>query len=118
MGKALKDQIGNLGAVAQSDPFWRFALPGGYYMLFGARIYSNISITSGYSGACFYNFTCSLNGLVPNNVLMIQATAYCNGGIYSVSIATSNKSQITGFIWAPGVENNRSIALNLFIICN
>lgn len=118
MGKALKDQIGNLGAVAQSDPFWRFALPGGYYLLFGARIYSNIAINQSYGNAHFYNFTCSLNGLVPNNVLMIQATANCNGGIYSVSIATSNKSQITGFIWAPATESSRSIALNLFVICN
>lgn len=118
MGKALKDQIGNLGTVAQSDPFWRFALPGGYYLIFGARIYSNIAINQSYGNAHYYNFTCSLNGLVPNNVLMIQATANCNGGIYSVSIATSNKSQITEFIWAPATESSRSIALNLFIICN
>lgn len=118
MGKALKDQIGNLGAVAKSDPYWRFALPGGYYLLFGARIYTGIAIDQVYGSAFFYNFTCSMNGLVPNNILMIQATANCNGGVYSVSIATSNKERITGFIWAPMKETSRSVALNLFIICN
>lgn len=118
MGKQLKDQIGNLGNSTYSDPFTRFSLPGGYYLLFGARIYSNIAVNQSYGNAHYYNFTCSLNGLVPNNVLMVQATANCNGGLYSVSIASSNKSQITGFIWAPSTESSRSIALNLFIICN
>lgn len=118
MGKSLKDQIGNIGAVAASDPFWRFALPGGYYMIFGARIYSSIAINRTYGNGYYYNFTCSMNNLVPNNILMIQATANCNGGAYAVSIATSNKAQFTGFIWAPAIETSRSIALNVFIICN
>lgn len=118
MGKQLKDQIGNLGVSGGSDPFSRFALPGGIYLIYGARIYSNINITSVYGNAYFYNFTCSLNGLVPNNVLMAQATVLCNGGVYSVSFATANKSQLTGFIWAPSKETGRSVSLNLFVVCN
>ena len=118
MGKQLKDQIGNLGVTGGSDPFYRFALPGGIYLIYGARIYSNINITSAYGNAYFYNFTCSLNGLVPNNVLMAQATALCNGGVYSVSFATANKSQLTGFIWSPSKETGRNVSLNLFVVCN
>lgn len=118
MGKSLKDQIGNLGPGAGASPFYKFVLPGGLYMIYGARIYSNISINQSYGNAYYYNFHCSFEGLVPNNVLMIQATANCNGGAYAVSIATSSKSECSGFVWAPSTESNRSIALNLFVICN
>lgn len=118
MGKSLKDQIGNLGTVATKSPFWRFALPGGYYLIFGARIYYNINVDQTYGNGYFYNYNCSLEGLVPNNILMVQVTPNCSGGAYTADVATSSKAAISGFIWAPAIERNRSIALNVFIICN
>lgn len=117
MGKSLKDQIKNLGTKATQDPFTRYDLGNGLYVVYGARIYSGISINQSYGNAYYYNFTCSLGSLVPNGIYAIAATAHCNGGLYTVSTATSSKTQITGFIWAPSKETNKSVSLNLIILC-
>lgn len=116
MGKQLKDQIKNLGSTYRQDPFTRYDL-GNISIIYGARIYNNISINQSYSGAYFYNFNCSLGTLVPNGIYAVVGTALCNGGLYSVSFATASKTNITGFIWAPGTETNKTISLNLLIIC-
>ena len=122
MGKALKDQIKDLGAIVFQDPFSRYDLGNGVYIIYGARIYSGINIntlyTSGGQTAYFYNFSCSLGSLVPTRILAIVATAHCNGGLYAVSTATTSKTNITGFIWAPVIETNKSVSLNLIIVCN
>ena len=118
MGKALKDQIKNLGAIAFQDPFSRYDLGNGVYLIYGAKIYTNISVSSPYGSGYFYSFTCSLGTLVPTRVLAIVGTANCNGGAYSVSIATASKTQVTGFIFSTSQETNKSIAVNLLIVCN
>lgn len=117
MGKQLKDQIKNLGAKETQNPFTRYDLGNGLYIIYGARIYTNISINQSYSGAYFYNFNCSLGTLVPNGIYCVVGTALCNGGLYAVSFATTSKTNISGFIWAPGVESNKSISLNLVVLC-
>lgn len=116
MGKQLKDQIKNLGSTHKQEPFTRYDL-GNISIIYGARIYNNISINQSYSGAYYYNFNCSLGTLVPNGIYAVVGTALCNGGLYSVSFASASKTNITGFIWAPGTETNKTIALNLLIIC-
>lgn len=118
MGKSLKDQIGNLGTVVAKSPFSRFALPGGLYLIYGARIYTNINVDQTYGSGYFYYYNCSLEGLVPNGILMVQVTPNCSKGAYTADVVTSSKTAIGGFIWAPSIERNRSIALNVFIICN
>lgn len=122
MGKALKDQIGNFGTNTFQNPFSRFTLTNGIYIIYGARIYSGINVNTAYTSdghtAYFYNFNCSLGTLVPNSILGVVATAHCNGGLYAVSTATTSKTNISGFIWAPVAETNKSISLNLIIICN
>lgn len=117
-GKALKDQIGNFGSNTVQSPFSRFTLTNGIYIVYGARIYSGINITNVYGNAYFYYFTCSLGTLVPNNILAVTATAFCNGGLYTVSLTSASKTQIAGYIWAPGKETNRSVSVNVIIICN
>lgn len=118
MGKALKDQIKDLGAIVFQDPFSRYDLGNGVYIIYGAKIYNNISVSNAYGSGYFYNFTCSLGTLVPTRVLAIVGTANCNGGAYSVSIATASKTQVTGFIFSTSKETNKSIAVNFIIMCN
>jgi len=110
--------VQGLDTPKTSGGLTRIALGNGTYMIYGAVTFPKVDINTPFgSYSWFYNFSMSLNNLVPNQVLSVNLTPFLNGSLVSVNIASVFKNQITGFIWTPDPVTNVSPALYVSIIC-
>ena len=116
MTAADKIKLNDLGSISSGSNFASMKITDNLIILYGAYTLTNIAITNPYGTSYYYNFSITLNPAFPNYAYCASATAYCNGGIYTVSLTTLTKNKVTGFIWSTSSEANRSPSINLIIL--